>query len=193
MKKINKFRIGFFILLLAGCQKSPDQDYDELMKPVLQRMENSKRIVDGEIEPPFPEKLGEDAVGTDSNNNGIRDDVELWINYNSSSSNERKAMKQVAKAFIAEINFAHLNDASLSYSNAINTERSLNCLSNFYKNNKAFNSKWQSIWTLVFYPDNRIQLQNVHSMLIAGKIIGVSPENDGNKDPYKYCKFNVQE
>lgn len=54
---------------------------------------------DNEVEPEAPdlEKNNNSIIGIDSNNNGIRDDVEIWINRTGKNYNEREAMRQYAR------------------------------------------------------------------------------------------------
>jgi len=60
---------------------------------------NPNPIYDGEKEPPMPNllKIVPDELGFDSNKNGIRDDVEIWINRTGKNYNERMALRQYAK------------------------------------------------------------------------------------------------
>ncbi len=58
-------------------------------------------IDDGDVIPPMPDKEVNDStlLGVDVDGDGVRDDVELWINSNvSESPEERKAFKQMFKA-----------------------------------------------------------------------------------------------
>jgi hypothetical protein len=54
---------------------------------------------DGEVEPPMPTYFSNNmsVLGIDSNNNGIRDDVDIWINRTAYNYNERMAMRQFAR------------------------------------------------------------------------------------------------
>lgn len=189
-KKFWSFVLIFFVIPFVGCQKSPERKYEELINPVLQKVHGTRKIVDGEMEPPFPEKLGDDAVGTDVNQNGIRDDVEIWINYNSKNGNERKAMKQVALALTQEITNSHLLDESIAYEKSTETERALDCLSDVVST-EVFKYTLYCLYDLVFYPEFRSSLKEMQSMLIAGKEIGTHGENDGKNVPFRYCKFTL--
>lgn len=180
-----------FIIPLIGCQKSPDQKYEELINPLLQKMSGTGRIVDGEIEPSFPEKLGDDAVGTDVNGNSIRDDVDIWINYNSKNSNERKAMKQVAFALTQEITNAHLLNEETALEKSTETQRAVACLSDVVIHPNVFKYKWFSLYNLVFYPDFRRGLKEIHSRLLTGREIGTHGKEDGTYVRYRYCKFPI--
>jgi hypothetical protein len=58
--------------------------------------EAQQAYFDGELEPVFPDdkENSSDYFGVDSNKNGVRDDVEIWINRNFQTRNERMAYKQ---------------------------------------------------------------------------------------------------
>jgi hypothetical protein len=73
--------------------------------PVLMKNDSNRMIIDGELEPPFPnlEKSNETLEGIDLNQNGIRDDVEIWINHNFKTYNYRTIMKLVAKSLQANV------------------------------------------------------------------------------------------
>jgi hypothetical protein len=61
---------------------------------------NPNPVFDGEVEPSIPNRSENDktVLGIDSNKNGIRDDVEIWINRTALDYNERMAMRQYARA-----------------------------------------------------------------------------------------------
>ena len=58
-----------------------------------------QKVFDGEVEPSMPNLFINSftLMGVDSNNNGIRDDVDIWINRTGLDYNERMAMRQYAK------------------------------------------------------------------------------------------------
>ncbi len=59
----------------------------------------SPKVFDGFTEPPMPDNQLNDAtlLGIDSNHDGIRDDVEIWINRNIEDKNLRLIFKQMAR------------------------------------------------------------------------------------------------
>jgi hypothetical protein len=56
-------------------------------------------IVDGDPQPPHPGEAGKETLlGIDSDNDGVRDDIEIWINEKlAGKPNSIKALKQAAK------------------------------------------------------------------------------------------------
>lgn len=65
-----------------------------------QKLPFSTKSFDGFVEPPMPSPEENDKTleGMDSNKDGIRDDVEIWINRTFSNADKRQAMKQLARA-----------------------------------------------------------------------------------------------
>ena len=101
MSKVLILIISFFIF--PSCSYWKVLDYYDMVDPVrIKKQEEKGKIVfyDGEQEPPWPNYLKNNTSieGVDSNNNGVRDDVEIWINrtYNN-SYNLRKATKSLAR------------------------------------------------------------------------------------------------
>ncbi|QDK42022.1 hypothetical protein DOM21_11300 [Bacteriovorax stolpii] len=93
MKKI----IG---LLLMGILVSGCRDYEKIIGDAREHKKKvGKQIIDGEEEPPFPNESENNKTlrGVDVNQNGIRDDVEIWINYVGKDRNHRMALRQLAK------------------------------------------------------------------------------------------------
>lgn len=103
---------GAFIILSIALVKHfffYDVYEREMSKAEKARLE----IVDGYKTPPMPDRdlNDKDALGVDSNNNGVRDDIEIWINYAGKNYNERMALRQFAadlqyeaKVFSGDIN-----------------------------------------------------------------------------------------
>lgn len=106
-----KVRPGFILtialILLAGLilryfYYRTDSNYWKAMDEIrLVKLKETKPVyIDGEIEPDFPDADENNATfyGMDSNKNGVRDDVEIWINRNFQTRNERMGYKQYQKA-----------------------------------------------------------------------------------------------
>jgi len=97
------------LFFLVSCN-----DYQKLMKPAIEAKlndKNTKPVFDGEVEPELPDfdKIVQDDVGVDQNKNGIRDDVDIWINRTGKNYNERMAMRQFAHAIEKMIINCNLN------------------------------------------------------------------------------------
>lgn len=99
-KNLNSFLRTSVCLLLLSCSTT---EYDESMKHASIKKQNDQRKVqlfDDEVEPQMPDlKINNESIlGIDSNDNKIRDDIEIWINRTGKNYNERKAMKQYAQS-----------------------------------------------------------------------------------------------
>lgn len=70
-------------------------------------LESAPMIMDPSQVPPEPDKTANNATlaGVDSNNNGIRDDVERWIARTYDTPQERSVVAQTAKALQATMYF----------------------------------------------------------------------------------------
>ena len=97
IKSFGQIYILSILFLSVGCR-----EYESLISDAREAKlkNNEARIFDGELEPPFPKASENDRTleGVDVNNNGVRDDVEIWINYVGTDSNHRRALKQQARA-----------------------------------------------------------------------------------------------
>lgn len=87
--------------------------FDVYDKEMSEALKVRQEIVDGFKTPPMPDRdlNDKDVLGVDLNNNGIRDDIEIWINYVGKNYNERMALRQLAsdlqyeaKVFSGDIN-----------------------------------------------------------------------------------------
>ena len=92
MKMFIKILTSF--LLLASCTLADTNTTTPKEKT------NTEWIVDGHVLPPEPDKVLNDStlLGIDSNNNGVRDDVERWIYKTYKHPIERGIFMQSARA-----------------------------------------------------------------------------------------------
>jgi len=64
----------------------------------LEKVADGTRVIDNDPEPKWPGSAGEKTLeGIDADNDGLRDDVEIWINETIKERNERMAIKQYAR------------------------------------------------------------------------------------------------
>lgn len=103
--KIHRFRrviytVLFFVFLYGIKVWFFTSEYEVIMKPVIsmKKKNTSTRKFDGFIEPNMPDEDDNSStlLGIDSNSNGIRDDIEIWINSVAQNYNERMALRQSA-------------------------------------------------------------------------------------------------
>lgn len=119
---------------------NPDKDSYYLKKYNLEMGDLQNKVgseltrptYDGEVEPPFP-NLNDDIKtiqGIDKNKNGIRDDVEIWINRTFNKYNHRKALKAYVLAKYNIMDMA-ARKSEISYEDLkklyVDKENSFNC------------------------------------------------------------------
>lgn len=107
MNKIfqNSYGIIFGLLVLIAVTvyfKFQENSYDSVIEIAAKKQRDFSEFIDfyGEIEPAFPDKIlnAKTLTGVDVNNNGIRDDIDVWIDRSALNQNETKAMRQYSKA-----------------------------------------------------------------------------------------------
>lgn len=108
------YKLLFIVTLLTGCSQSDDSEW----KPSQELI-----VINGHTLPPEPDPAINNAsiLGVDSNDNGVRDDVERWIYLNPNYDHPiiRVVAMQNARAFQAILlnpsmpkeNLKHMNDA----------------------------------------------------------------------------------
>lgn len=91
-------RIGAIalVLLFLGWIYFPSYADRELSRAMeIKKKHPDQKIFDGFLEPDIP-KESDTLLGVDANANGVRDDIEIWINRTWKSYNERMAVRQYA-------------------------------------------------------------------------------------------------
>lgn len=95
-----KIHYLFFIsiFLVSSCTNGWFETYESLMAPAISAKLAHPEILefDGELEPPLPDPIEnkKTVAGIDVNKNGVRDDVEIYINRTYDNPNIRMALKQ---------------------------------------------------------------------------------------------------
>lgn len=106
-----KFNIVIcFSIFLVSCDLF-ESEYDVLMDPIktmkIAEKKSGKQnpVFDGIVEPDFPDqKLNDSTIaGIDSNKDGVRDDVEIWINRIAEDEFVRWSMKDYYRKYYATI------------------------------------------------------------------------------------------
>lgn len=108
----NGLKLFTFFLMgqLVGCE-----EYSNIIKEArLNKLKHpEQRVFDGEVEPNFPDKNNDKTLlGIDENKNGIRDDVDIWINYVGISYNHRMALRQLAKQEVKRLQAGAFEDSA---------------------------------------------------------------------------------
>ncbi|MDD4975994.1 MAG: hypothetical protein PHY93_16675 [Bacteriovorax sp.] len=179
--------ILFLLVFFVSCN-----EYEKLMGPILKIKladSNPNPIFDGEAEPPIPNRFENDRtiLGIDSNNNGIRDDVDIWINRTALDYNERMAMRQYARAEQDELRVCSLelkDETSKVVTESMNSSYCLNSLSDHKR--KVRDRTEFEVDKLTFSSKDRIDCRGFYdrNSFVAGG-------GDISK-PYLNCKFKIQ-
>ncbi len=106
MKALSKIAVLILsIVIFVGAYfyfKFQETNYDSIIARAAKKQRDFAEFVDfyGEIEPSIPDKTinSKTILGIDTNNNGVRDDIDVWINRTAYDQNETKAMRQYAKS-----------------------------------------------------------------------------------------------
>ncbi len=73
-----------------------------------------------------PAVVASSLAGTDANNDGVRDDIEVYIDSTAADANTKKALRQYAKA--AQSSILDADDAAKSITHVTERFRALECL-----------------------------------------------------------------
>lgn len=130
--------------------KSQEKDYDALMRQAYKKKNDfiSLSVFDGIYEVSIPNsEMNLRGLGIDTDNNGIRDDIDIWINRMSYGFNERMAMRQYARVQ-QMIQKTCLNHLRPEFQDIMELEQSRACLdmiSHYERNGESFGTKMLDI------------------------------------------------
>ncbi|MBC7430197.1 MAG: hypothetical protein H7336_16405 [Bacteriovorax sp.] len=114
MRKI----ILILTLLLTQSCSALESDYDKLMNPIKkiklaeEKAGKPSLAFDGAVEPKFPdeEENNKTLEGVDSNHDGVRDDIEIWINRTAEDEYVRASLKESYRKQIDFFNSLYHNE-----------------------------------------------------------------------------------
>ncbi len=181
----------FNSLFLTSCLGGGSDYYRDRVEPFLKelRPHYKPQVFDGVMEPEFP-NLEEDKktlVGIDSNNDGVRDDMEIFINRNFKYDYERKALKgdfRRAPAFFN--NYQKMNNDDLIVYMSNHSEE-LRCLNYAYEKLKLPMSpeiKNYRFGEVLYNTRIRSDAYGFNSKKIAGRAYG---DGFGERSIYQNC------
>ncbi|WP_345984445.1 hypothetical protein WCX49_07325 [Sulfurimonas sp. HSL-1656] len=182
-KRFQKLLIFFILLLtLPGCW-----DYD-----TKDTSTGGVEIIDGHTLPPDPGEAGKNTLlGIDSNNDGVRDDVERWIYKTYNHPIERAIFIQTARAY--QLTNA---DPSRAEENLPIMQRATACVAYWRLNAKAdgrsywlerYRNLYKEIRPIQFNTDKRFLAYEKYNNHLSGEsisLLGTSMDN---------CDFNASE
>ena len=154
-----------------------------------------QKVVDGDSEPLMPGFFERNfsALGVDSDDDGVIDDVEIWINDNVKDENLRKASKQLAKDYIEGLKY--VDDPKRSNEWAHKVMASNSCVTFFTRviyetGHAATEARYQlqgKLFPLLNF--KRRALRNKMDRNFSGTYVSSSMEED--KDYWRNCRFRV--
>lgn len=164
-----------------------DPKYAPMVYPMKTTLENTPMIMDPTQVPPEPDPTINDAslAGVDSNNNGIRDDVERWISKTFNTPAERGLMAQAARALQAgtyftagKITIIEVDKEYLKY-----LECELSVAPDGNKKTSYIEQRRKGLKSKLFDNKERYQSLIEYSIASSGKIVpdssefGITPAN----------------
>lgn len=177
------------LIALSGCY-----EYDKRISNARDNKHNhpEKRIFDGEVEPPFPDESDNNKtlLGIDSNNNGVRDDLDVWINYVGLDRNHRFALRELVREEAARLKAGQLNDSDAIAQSAKDFYDAQSCATFFERDLKLEDMPTYNMIPLVYNSSQRLRsYEKYHSRVIVyksnNKKLNVS-------NGYIVCKFQVE-
>ena len=204
----------FLLLFFVSCN-----DYEKIMGPALKTKMSDKNpnpVFDGEIEPPMPNPWENDKtlLGIDTNNNGIRDDIDIWINRTGKTYNERMALRQLAKAFREEWVAANMayenfkkgpldihNKKAIEYDNSIadliqvatskEADATMGCMSFIFVQPKYKHEEKMLMEDSLeeLYLNSKVRREVRETYYKYSHIFGVT---ENKKNNHEYCIFKVE-
>lgn len=120
--------VSLWFFSVLGCTNSI---YDSEMKKAieLKKKHSTTILFDGDREPVDIDldKNNSDLLGVDTNNNDVRDDLEIWANRIVSTPNARRVIKQLAKAQTGVIRAMLKNDKEAIKNSVIEMDNVIMC------------------------------------------------------------------
>jgi hypothetical protein len=169
--------------------------YREIMKDAAAKKmadKNPNPVFDGIQEPPLPfeDEIFNDPIGPDRNKNGIRDDIDIWINRSIKEYNLRMGYRQFALANQEMVSAAYRGEYSNSNLLASNVLKALACnefLITVYKIDVSKDRYNEGVQNLSVMPKTRIQ----NFEKFSNSITHTNPDGITNKE-YKQCQFEIK-
>jgi hypothetical protein len=174
---------------LSGCY-----DYEKNISDARDNKHNhpERRVFDGEVEPVFPDEADNNKtlLGIDSNNNGVRDDLDIWINYVGLDRNHRFALRELVREEAARLKAGELNESDVVAQSAKNFYDAESCAIFFERQLKLEESPTYNMAKLIYNSKQRVEsYEKYHSRAIVYK----SNNNNLNvSNGYIACKFKVE-
>jgi hypothetical protein len=185
------------LFLFISCSRDP---YDQLMKTALFKKTkdpNPHPVFAGDVEPDYPkeEENNKTLLGIDKNNNGIRDDVDIWINRTGKNYNEIMALRQKARGLQSYFKAINDNRPDLAESTFNKIVRGGYCIEVIFANNDNNELVERMNFNLdhigIYPRDLRMKAMSKFFEYITS-LGGNYDVEGGDESHYKFCTFEVQ-
>jgi hypothetical protein len=187
MKGYKKYIFAIFIFCYVVYLKVPGVDYFNEINIALSLPQN-KLEPEETIEPEMPNHYLNHFTlfGIDKNNNGVRDDVDIWISRVGKTYNERKALQENANSLNKLLIACDENNSKIvkELENKISKERA--CISFIFLEEAGRELEWMVLLSLVFNNRSRSceKFYDRNSYNSTSSI---------NIDPSVFCNFKVHD
>ena len=188
-------RVLFVLLFLSSCTDKRTKAYERIMKPIIEIKTNDQevRVYDGITEPALPdfEENDKTIMGIDANKDGVRDDIEIYINRTYEKTNVRRALKQYVVGKYAVLRLSSNVDSSLALKTVERSSAILRCLSFVFPDYKS--EMFHKVNDLIFNTEEREERFNhSYDRIGAGQLVGAGSEYS-YEEWNKYCEFDIEE
>ena len=194
--------VAFFVfsILINSCTRK-ELSSDMFLAPLKKMKEENKKngrpnpTIDGFTEPEFPseEENAKSFKGVDSNHDGIRDDLEIWINRMAEDGYVRASMKDYYRRYVSQLEDSFIDKSSDQIQKDILlTQDSFSCLEaslqprmmDFYKKTgkRIANERVNMMMTIMI--NTEIRQKFVKKMTVFQTN---SEAAETKKSPAKYC------
>lgn len=188
-----KLVIIFFLCTSCVFWNEISPDYNRLIAPVKKKKlsESHPFLVDGKEEPEFPdEELNNETIlGVDSNRDGVRDDLEIFINRTAKDRNERLSLRQYVR--YAHVELERWNHVSVNELYKMNSDiaKSGECF--LYISRRHDNiDLLKKIIILIYNNSLREEASRASGFKLRGEALG---SGISATESYKGCEFAVDD
>lgn len=169
--------------------KFQETNYDFIIERAAKKQREFSEFVDfyGEIEPGLPDKTinSKTILGIDTNNNEVRDDVDVWINRTAYDQNETKAMRQYAKSvqeLLKSCKEQNLKDIKVVQNKLLKAEKCLASISDYQRKESDFSKEKLKI--LLYNTSARISCKEYYLKHAEAQTI--------SDDSHFHCNFDIK-
>jgi hypothetical protein len=186
MKGYKRYIIGLLIIIYGAYLTVPDDYYFNEMNRAASLQKNT---LDPE-EPREPEMPSHylnhfTLTGIDSNDNGVRDDIDIWINRVGKTYNERMALREKARTLNKLLIACDNNDPNAVRDLENKSTGDMHCITFMFLRTPGKELEWEILTNIVFNNNRR----NCSSYYSTNSSTSVFRDN---KEAYEYCSFKIK-